>query len=484
MRARRAALQHSEVVVTPQRAYVAIMADGGAFDIIVIGMGPGGEDVAGRLAEAGLSVLGVDSHLVGGECPYWGCVPSKMMVRAADALAEARRVDGLAGSVDDVTPDWAPVARRIREEATDDWDDRVAVERFTGKGGTFVRGHGRLVSRSEVEVDGQRYEARRGVVVATGSAPAIPPIEGLGDVDYWTNHQIVEAEELPESLLVLGGGAIGCELSQVAARFGVRVTVVEAADRLLSMEEPSAGEVVAEALRRDGADVRVGVSAERVEGDGPGGAARVHLSDGSSVEVDRVLVATGRRVDVHAVGLDALGLPDLGPDARAVPVDEWCRVTDGVWAVGDVTGKGAFTHVAMFQADVVVRDVLGEGGPPASYEAVPRVTFTDPEIGAVGLTESQARERFQDVRVGTTQVPSTARGWIHGPGNAGFITVVEDAGRGVLVGATSAGPAGGEVLGLLALAVHAQVPVSTLRSMIYAYPTFHRGIQDALRDLG
>jgi pyruvate/2-oxoglutarate dehydrogenase complex dihydrolipoamide dehydrogenase (E3) component len=459
------------------------MADS-AFDIIVVGLGPGGEDVAGRLAKAGLSVLGVDKGLVGGECPYWGCVPSKMMVRAADALAETRRVDGLAGTVEDVRPDWSPVARRIREEATDDWDDGVAVKRLTDAGGTFVRGHGQLLSATEVDVGGQRHHARRGIVVATGSTAAIPPVDGLGDIDYWTNHQLVEAEELPESMLVLGGGAIGCELSQVAARFGVRVTVVEAADRLLAMEEPAASEVVATALRADGIDVRVGVRAERVTGDGPGGAARVRLSDGTTVEADRVLVATGRRVDVHAVGLDTLGVDGLDEDARAVPVDDWCRVTDGVWAVGDITGKGAFTHVSMYQADVVVRDVLDQGGPAASYEAVPRVTFTDPEIGAVGLTESAARERYETVRVGTAQVASSARGWIHGPGNAGFITVVEDAGRGVLVGATSAGPSGGEVLGLLSLAVHAQVPVDTLRSMIYAYPTFHRGVEDALRDLG
>jgi pyruvate/2-oxoglutarate dehydrogenase complex dihydrolipoamide dehydrogenase (E3) component len=460
------------------------MADARSFDIIVIGLGPGGEAAAGRLAEAGLSVLGIDSHLVGGECPYWGCVPSKMMVRAADSLAEARRVDGLAGTVDDVEPDWAPVARRIRDEATDDWNDQVAVDRLTGKGATFVRGHGRLVSRTEVEVDGTRYQARRGIVVATGSAAAVPPIDGLGDVDYWTNHQFVEAEVLPQSMLVLGGGAIGCELSQVAARFGVHVTVVEAAEGLLPQEEPASGEVVAEAMRADGVDVRVGVRAEQVEGDGPGGAARVRLSDGSTVETDRVLVATGRRVDVHAVGLDVLEIEGLDADARAVPVDEWCRVTDGVWALGDVTGKGAFTHVSMYQADVVVRDVLGQGGPPASYDAVPRVTFTDPEVGAVGLTESAARERYGDIRVGTTQVSTTARGWIHGPGSAGFITVIEDVGRGVLVGATSVGPTGGEVLGLLALAVHARVPVSELRSMIYAYPTFHRGVEDALRDLG
>jgi pyruvate/2-oxoglutarate dehydrogenase complex dihydrolipoamide dehydrogenase (E3) component len=456
------------------------MADSASFDIIVVGLGPGGEALAGRLAKAGLSVLGIDKGLVGGECPYWGCVPSKMMVRAADSLGEARRVEHLAGTVGDVRPDWSPVARRIRDEATDDWDDRVAVKRLADAGVTFVRGHGQLVSSTEVDVGELSCRATRGIVVATGSTAAVPGIDGLGDIEYWTNHQFIEAEELPESLLVLGGGAIGCELSQVAARFGVRVTVVEAADRLLALEEPAASDVVAKALREDGIDVRVDVSADAVEGDGPGGAARVRLADGSIVEADRVLVATGRRVDVHAVGLDALGLDGLDENARAVPVDEWCRVTDGVWAIGDVTGKGAFTHVSMYQADVVARDVLGLGGPPADYAAVPRVTFTDPEVGAVGLTEKAARERYAHVRVGTAEVASSTRGWIHGPGNAGFITLVEDADRGVLVGATSAGPTGGEVLGLLALAVHAQVPVSTLESMIYAYPTFHRGVQDAL----
>ena len=456
-------------------------AASGPFDVIVIGLGPGGEDVAGRLAEAGLSVLGIDHGLVGGECPYWGCVPSKMMIRGANALAEARRVGELSGSVGDVVPDWTPIARRIRDEATDNWDDQVAVDRFTGKGGTFVRGHGRLVGRGlphTVEVDGVRYAARRGVVVATGGAPAVPPIQGLADVPFWTNHEFVQARELPASLVVLGGGAIGCELTQVAARFGVQVTLVEALPRLLALEEPAAGELVAGALRADGVDVLVGVSAASVAG--RAGEITVRLDGGSSVSAEALLVATGRRVDLGAVGLGVVGVDEGG---RAVPVDEWCRVADGVWAVGDITGQGAFTHVAMYQADVVVRDVLGQGGPPATYHAVPRVTFTDPEVGSVGLSAASAREQLAKVRVGTAAVPSSARGWIHKVGNEGFITLVEDAERGVLVGATSAGPVGGEVLGLLALAVHAEVPVTTLASMIYAYPTFHRGVQDAVRDL-
>ncbi|GAB3681538.1 dihydrolipoyl dehydrogenase family protein [Angustibacter aerolatus] len=452
-----------------------------AADVVVVGLGPGGEDVAGRLAEAGLEVVAVNAGLVGGECPYWGCIPSKMMVRGAGLLAEARRVPDLAGSVDGVTGDWSKVATRIRDEATDDWDDQVAVDRLTGKGVTFVRGRGRLVSTDTVEVDGERYTARKGVVVATGSAPSIPPIDGIDTVDVWTNHEFIEAKELPASLVVLGGGAIGAELSQVSARYGVQVTVVERAERLLALEEPAASELVLKAFEADGVTVRTGVGATGVRPGDDGGVV-VTLDDGSEVAAERLLVASGRRVDVAAVGLDVVG---VDPHAHAVPVDEWCRVegAEQVWALGDVVGHGAFTHMSMFEADVVVRDLLGQGGEPATWHAIPRVTFTDPEVGAVGLTEAQAREQYPNVRVGSTPLESTTRGWIHGPGGAGVIHVVEDADRGVLVGATSVGPCGGEVLGFLALAVHARIPVSTMLAMPYAYPTFHRGIETALKAL-
>jgi len=446
-------------------------------DVVVVGLGVGGEEVAGRLAEAGLSVVGVEHRLVGGECPYWGCIPSKMMIRAANLLAEARRIPGLAGE-STVEPDWAPVARRIREEATDDWDDKVAVDRFTGKGGRFLRGFGRLVGPGRVEVGDDVFQARRGVVLGVGTAPAVPPIQGLAGTPYWTNREAIEAADLPDSLLVLGGGAIGLELAQVFARFGVTVTVVEALDRLLAVEEPESSSVAGKVFDAEGIAVHLGAKATRVDHDGQQFALTLH--SGQTIAAQRLLVATGRRANLGDLGLASVGLDE---GARFVEVDEWLRAGDGLWAVGDVTGRGAFTHVSMYQADIVVRDILGQGGPPADYRALPRVTFTDPEIGAVGLTEAQAREQGITVRTGYTELGTVTRGWIHKAGNEGFIKLVADADRSVLVGATSAGPAGGEVLGALTVAVHAQVPLATLRSMIYAYPTFHRGIETAVKQL-
>jgi len=451
--------------VTPERA-----------DVVVIGMGPGGETVANSLAEEGIDVVGVERELVGGECPYWGCVPSKMIIRAANLIAETRRVPGVAGE-STVQPDWAPVARRIRDEATDNWDDRAAVERFEGKGGRFIRGGGRLAGPGRVAVGDRTVEARRAIVIGTGSSAVVPPIPGLAAVDYWTNRGFIEAATLPASLLVLGGGAIGIELAQAAARFGTRVTIIEALERLVAIEEPEAGDEIARVLADEGLELRVGTTAKSVSASGSG--VTVELGDGDRVTAERLLVATGRRANLAGIGLETVG---LDPTARALSIDEHCRAGPGIWALGDCTGKGAFTHVATYQARIVAADILGRQHTPASYHALPRVTFTDPEIGAVGITEAQAREQGRNVRTGFARVSVSARGWIHGPGNLGFIKLVDD--QGVLVGATSAGPVGGEVLSILALAVHARVPTSTLRDMIFAYPTFHRGVEDALMDLG
>lgn len=457
------------------------MADAAEVDVVVIGLGPGGEYLAGELARAGLSVVGVDRRLVGGECPYFGCIPSKMMIRAADALQEARRVPELGGHAT-VEPSWLTVAHRIRDEATDDWDDTVAVRRLESSGARFVRGHGRIAGRDRVTVttaDGeQQLVVRRGVVLNTGTEPAVPPITGLADTPFWTNRDAVAVRQLPERLVVLGGGAIGCELAQAFARFGVGVTIVEGTERILGPEEPETSAVVAAALQAEGIEIRTGVPVTTVSHDD--GGFTIGLGDGSSVGGQELLVAAGRRNNLGDVGLDTIG---GDASARVIDVDEQMRVTGvdaPVWAIGDITGKGAFTHMSMYQAAVAVRSLIGDEGPWADYRAVSRATFTDPEVGSVGMTEAQAREAGLRVGVGVTDLAASSRGFLHKVGNAGLIKVVADLDRDVLVGATAVGPSGGEVISMLVTAVHAEVPLPTLRSMHFAYPTFHRAIESAL----
>ena len=447
-------------------------------DVIVLGMGVGGEEVANSLAGSGLNVVGIESNLVGGECPYFGCIPTKMMIRADDMLAEGRRIPGFAGD-SSVKPDWKPVARRIRDVATDNWDDRVAVERFEHKGGHFVRGAGKLAGPGKVSVDGTTYEASRGVVIATGTSPAVPPIPGLDRVKYWTNREAVKVEQVPQSLVILGGGAIGVELAQVFARFGVKVSIIEGMNRMLAMEEPEASAVLNEVLRRDGIELYLNARAQSVEQHPD--AVTVNLEEGRKVTGQQLLVATGRRANLRDIGLETVG---LDPSSRLLEPDDHLRVGERLWAIGDVTTSGGFTHMAIYHADIVINDILGTPGPGADYRAKPRVTFTDPEVGAAGLTEEQARKQGINVRTGLQKASVTSRGWIHGPGNDGFIKVVEDADRGVLVGATTMGPRGGDLLGLFELAIKLQIPSDELRHLIYAYPTFYRGSGEAVRKLG
>lgn len=441
-------------------------------DVIVLGVGTCGEDLSLQLLDAGLEVIGIEASLVGGECAFWACIPSKIMIRAADALQETRRVEDLAGRVK-TEPDWNPVAARVRE-ATGSWDDSGAIERYRNRGGHLLKGRGRLTGRNSVTVGGEQYTARRGIVIATGSKPIIPPITGLDQVEYWTTHEAIEAEKLPESLIVLGGGVVGCELGQVFARFGVSVTIVEGNARLLPTEEPEASEVVADAFSDEGIEVHAGRMAQRVES--RDGSIVVTLEGGLELGGERLLVATGRSVDLTDLGLEAAGLDSA---AESLEVDERMRVTDSIWAMGDVTGKSLFTHVALYQSSIVAADILGKEHQPARYDAVPRGIFTDPEVGAVGMTEAEARDAGLDVVVAVKQLPLTFRGFIHGTGD-GMIKLVADRESGVLVGATAAGPQAGEMLGMLTLAIHARVPLTQLQSMIYAFPTFHGGIGEAV----
>ncbi len=448
----------------------------GDVDVIVLGVGTCGEDLSLQLLDAGLNVVGIEASLIGGECAYWACIPSKIMIRAANALSEAGQVGNLAGNAQ-VKPDWSPVAKRVRE-ATGSWDDSTATERYEKRGGRLIHGHGKLSGPHTVTVGDEEITAKRGIVIATGSKPAIPPIPGLAEIDYWTTHDVIQAQNLPRSLIVLGGGPVGCELAQLLARFGVAVTIVQRNERLLPRSEPEASELLKDALISEGITVHTGSSTRQVNS--LNGSIIVTLDDGTELTGERLLVATGRQVDLSGLNLEPAGLDSTAPLIR---VDERMRAADGIWAMGDVTGKALFTHVALYQSAIVASDILGKVHPPAKYNAVPGVVFTNPEIGAVGLTETEARDAGLEIVVAVKQLPSTFRGFIDAE-KCGIIKVVVDRKTGILVGATAAGRQAGEMLGFLSLAVHMRVTLDDLRSMIYAFPTFYGSIGEAIGGIG
>lgn len=459
----------------PEKSQRSGAGNAGA-DVIVLGVGTAGEDLSLQLLDAGLDVIGIEPNLVGGECPYWACLPSKIMVRAAKALKEARRIGGTAGEAD-VRPEWAPVAEKVRW-MTGSWDDSVARERFRSRGGRLVKARGKLTGPRTVSAGGETFTARRGIVIATGSKPFIPPIPGLDEVDYWTTHDVIAMEQVPESMIVIGAGSSGCELGQVAAQFGARVTMVERRDHLLPGEEPEASQVVEEAFAAEGIEVRTGARVERVAS--RDGSIVVTLAGGEELAAERLFVATGRRIDLGDLGLESVG---LDPTASAIEVDENLRAADGIWAMGDVTGDALLSLVAVYHSKIVAAEILGEDHPPVRYDAVPRVTFTDPEVGSVGMTEAEARAAGRDVVVVVKQLPFTFAGIVHWL-ERGIVKVVADREAGALIGASVAARQGGDVFGMLNLAVHARVPMDDLRSMLYGFPALYSAIGEALGAFG
>ncbi len=454
-----------------------------SFDVVVLGAGSAGELVAALLAQAGRSVALVEALRVGGECPYVACMPSKSMLRSAQARAEARSLAAVAGAssqpaLDDDQPAFLAAVGR-RDDVAEHRDDRAAAAEAQKAGITLVRGRGRVLRRGVLDVDGREL-GWTDLVLATGSEPVRPPVDGLDRVPTWTSDEALSAPERPASLLVMGGGAVGCELAQVHVRFGVSTTLVEAGPHVAGREEPGIAALLGEALRADGVDLRLGVEVQRAEPTG-GGLALVHLSDGTQVEAERVLVAVGRRPTTGDLGLAVLGIEPDG--SGAVPVDAHCRVEgqQHVWAAGDVTGKAPYTHTASYQARVLTDNLLGRER-AADYRAIPRAVYTDPPVASVGIAAEQARAEGIDAVTAQMDLGQVARSLTEGLGG-GRLVLTADRDRGVLIGAAAIGPRADEWLGEATLAIRASVPLVLLAEVVHAFPTFAEAYEPPVREL-
>ncbi|MFC6094755.1 NAD(P)/FAD-dependent oxidoreductase [Saccharothrix sp. BKS2] len=439
--------------------------------MIVIGGGPVGENAAARTAAGGLRTALVEFERVGGECSYWACMPSKALLRPGHALAAARRLPGV--PVGDRLDAAAVLARR--NGFTSDWDDAGQVEWAEGAGLTVLRGRGRLVGERRVDVGGRVLTAARAVVVCTGSVPRVPPLPGLSDVPHWGSREATSAQEVPTSLVVLGGGVVGVEMAQAWARLGSRVTLVASGERPLPKFEDFAGDLVADGLREDGVRVLTGVRATGVSTADAG--ISLALSDGSSVEGAHLLVATGRQPATFDLGVEEFGFGAGDP----LPVDDTGRVSgvDWLYAAGDVTGRALLTHQGKYQARAVGTAIVTGAVDPepwtapvstADHTAVPQVVFTDPEVASVGRTAAQAREAGLDVRVVDVDI-AVAGSSLHADGYRGKARMVVDERTRTLVGVTFAGPDVAEMIHAATVAVVGEVTVDRLWHAVPAYPT-------------
>jgi len=438
--------------------------------VVVLGAGVTGEAFAAALRRLApdAEIVVVERELVGGECSYWACIPSKTLLRPLDVLARAKRAPGAAEAVSAV--DAARVFR-WRDEVAEK-DDTSQVEWLGKQGAELVRGTGVVAEPGLVRVDGRELPYDH-LLVATGSLPVAPPVEGLAEANHWGSREATSASAVPESVAVVGGGAVGCELAQLYSRLGARVTLVQNGPHLLPRNDPEAGAMLAEAFEDEGIEVRLGAKATRVDGDG-GSHFRLELEGEAPVEAERLLVATGRKPRVEGFGLEQL---DVSIERKGIVVDERLRAGEGVWAAGDVTGVALFTHVGKYQGRIAAANVAGLDA-RADYRAIPAAVFTDPQVASVGDTSGEGAV------TSSWKIESVSRtSTYQKPKRPGILKLYADPERRVLVGATAVGPEAGEWIGQLTLAVRAQVPVDVLRDTIQPFPTFSEAVYFAARDL-